>query len=150
MIDYVTGPAPDYSFNYLRLTTFASLPIVVILLSLLFWLVRQCISKMGRQERVDKTIATIAITWFLFYPTIVTYLASSINCTDIEGTWRLYDDLEETCWSGTHLNVVFSISIPGLFLWAFGMPLLGLYLVRRSRHDLAALEFHSDPCIYNS
>ena len=77
-------------------------------------------------------------------------MASSINCTDIEGTWRLYDDLEEVCWKGNHLKIVFAISLPGLFLWAFGMPFLGLYMVKKSRADLAALEFHSDPAIYSS
>ena len=47
---------------------------------------------------LDKTVATIAIIWFIFYPTIVTYLASSINCTVIEDEARLYDDLEEVCF----------------------------------------------------
>lgn len=82
---------------------------------------------------MDNTIATIATIWFLFYPTVVANLASSINCTEIEGKWYLYDDLEEICWGGQHLMIVFSVSIPGLLLWAFGIPLLGLYLVRRAR-----------------
>jgi len=151
MIDYLTGPGPEFSFNYLRLVTFATLPVIVIIFSFFFWLVRGCLSsQMTRQQRVDNTISTIAIIWFIFYPTIVSYLASSINCTEFEGVWRLYDDLEEVCWTGDHSTVVFSISIPGLVLWAFGMPLLGLFLVRRSRMNLAALEFHSDPSIYNN
>ena len=101
MIDYVTGPSPDPSFNYLRLTTFHTLPVAVIVLSFVFWTVRKCVSRlMTWQEQLDKTVATIAIIWFLFYPTIVSYLASSINCTDIEGNWRLYDDLEEICFLG--------------------------------------------------
>ena len=90
-------------------------------------------SQLTGQQRVDYTISTIAIIWFIFYPTIVQYLASSINCVDIEDEWRLYDDLEEVCWQGIHMKVVWSISLPGLVLWAFGMPLFGLFLVRRSR-----------------
>lgn len=35
-------------------------------------------------------------------------------------------------------------------MWAFGMPFLGLYLIRRARYKLASLEFHSDPSIYNT
>ena len=46
--------------------------------------------------------------------------------------------------------IVFSVSIPGLIIWAFGMPLLAFYVVRRARINLAALEFHSDPVIYNT
>ena len=43
-----------------------------------------------------------------------------------------------------------TISLPGLVIWAFGMPFLGLYLVKRAKRNLEALEFHSDPVIYNN
>ena len=46
--------------------------------------------------------------------------------------------------------MLWAISLPGLSLWAFGMPFLGLYLIRRARYKLASLEFHSDPTIYNT
>jgi len=98
MIDYITGPEPSFSFNYLRLATFDLLPIAVIVLSFVFWLVKALCSRMSSQERKDRTIATVAIIWFLFYPTIVSYLASSVNCTRIEEELRLYSDLEEVCF----------------------------------------------------
>ena len=151
MIDYITGPSPKFSFNYMRLTTFTALPFAAIVLSFIFWTLRRLNSAdITWQGQLDKTVATIAIIWFLFYPTIVSYLASSVNCTDVEGQWRLYDDLEEICFKGKHSNVTAAISIPGLILWAFGMPFLGLFLIRRARRNLAALEFNSDPAIYNT
>ena len=42
MIDNITGPDPEISFNYLRLATFFALPVVVIILSFLFWLFKGC------------------------------------------------------------------------------------------------------------
>ena len=99
---------------------------------------------------MDKTISTIAIIWFLFYPTIVSYLAASINCTTIEGTSRLYDDLEELCYQGRHAEIIFSVSIPGLILWAFGIPFLGLFMLKRFLRKLEELEFHSDPKIHKN
>ena len=133
MIDYVTGPDPKARFNYLRLIMFTILPIIVMLLSYVFWLIKGCISKLSKQERDDKTISTIAIIWFLFYPTIVSYIASSITCTDIEGNGvqRLYNDLEEVCFEGKHLQYVYFISVPGMILWAFGVPLLAFFLLRK-------------------
>ena len=131
MIDYLTGPDPSLSFNYLRLLTFYILPLAVIPLSLIFWGVKGCISKLSAQERWDRTVSTINIIWFLFYPTIVSYLASSINCTEIEDTPRLYDDLEEICYQGLHLQIIYFVTIPGLTLWAFGIPLLSFFLLRR-------------------
>ena len=63
---------------------------------------------------------------------------------------RLYDDLEEVCWQGYHLDVVYSISIPGLIFIAFGIPFLGLFLLRRSLRNLKDAEFHSDPKIHGN
>ena len=40
MIDYFTGPDTEYRLNYIRLYTFVSLPVVVIILSVLFWYIR--------------------------------------------------------------------------------------------------------------
>ena len=103
MIDYFTGPDPDSRFNYIRLYSFYALPLIIIPISFLFWFIKGCCSGLTTEQRNDKTISTIAIIWFLFYPTIVGYLANSINCTAIEGTMRLYDDLEEECFTGKHL-----------------------------------------------
>ncbi len=150
MIDYITGPDPEFTFNYTRLVMFFILPVLVMIFSVIFWFARSICARQTMQEKIDKTVSTIAIVWFLFYPTIVSYLASSINCTSIEGTPRLYDDLEEVCYEGRHLKVIYSISIPGLLLWAFGIPFLGLYLIRRSRRVLQAAEFNSDPVIYKN
>ena len=46
------------------------------------------------------------------------------------------------------MSVVYAVALPGLTIWAFGIPLLGLYLVYRARYKLAELQFHSDPSIY--
>ena len=91
LIDNFTGADPEHRFNYIRLYFFYSLPLIVVILSFIFWFIRGCC--MNPKVLLDKTVATIAIIWFLFYPTIVTYLAASINCLEIEGVSRLYDDL---------------------------------------------------------
>ena len=149
MIDYVTGENPEFRFNYMRLFTFSVLPIAVIIFSFIFWCFKACCcNRLSAKRRTDKTVATISIIWYVFYPTIVSYLASSINCTVIEGTNRLYADLEEICFEGNHLLAVYCITIPGLVLWAFGMPILGLILVRRGLRHLEENKFHSNPQIY--
>ena len=86
---------------------------------------------------MDRTISTTAIIWFLFYPKIVEEIAMSINCTKIDGVSRLYNDLEEVCFTGLHLKWLFFVSVPGLIIEAFGIPLLGLYMIRRNKRLLA-------------
>ena len=104
---------------------------------------------MNPKVLLDKTVASISIIWFLFYPTIVTYLAASINCLDIEGVSRLYNDLEEICYEGRHLQIVGYVSYPGLLLWAFGVPLLGYFMLKRFLKQIKDSEYHSDPRIIN-
>ena len=63
---------------------------------------------------------------------------------------RLFNDLEEICYQGQHIVILYTVSLPGLTLWAFGIPLLALYLIKRFRRELAENEFHSDSRIYNN
>ena len=69
MIDYLTGPDPDSRFNYIRLYFFYALPLVVVILSFMFWFCKGCCRK--PKMLLDKTVSSISIIWFLFYPTIV-------------------------------------------------------------------------------
>lgn len=41
--------------------------------------------------------------------------------------------------------VIYAVSIPGLLLWALGVPFLGLYLVKKFRRELEAIEYTIDP-----
>ena len=74
--------------------------------------------------------------YFIFYPTIVSQIAESINCTSIDGTMRLYSDLEEECYAGDHVYILMFVAIPGLILWAFGMPLFYLRRLKKQREQL--------------
>lgn len=92
--------------------------------------------KMIPSERSDKSTATTIIVLFLFYPTIVSILAKSINCVKIEGVNRLFDDLEEECYTGMHLLMILTVSTPGLIAWAIGIPLYALW---KLQSNMAAL-----------
>ena len=96
------------------------------IVSAVFWALKKVINKYDDIERRDKTYSTIIIMLFLFYPTIVSYMAESVNCFELEGVFRLYNDLEQVCYQGTHLWIVFLVSYPGLLLWGLGIPLFAL------------------------
>ena len=85
MIDYVTGADPSLRLNYLKLGAFVAMPLLVFTVSYFFWLIKSCCSKYTSEQRMDRVISTTAIIWFLFYPVTVEEIASSINCTDIDG-----------------------------------------------------------------
>ena len=56
---------------YVRLISFALLPIFIIIISTVFWGIKGCIQNLDSLERRDKTYSSIVIVVFLFYPTIV-------------------------------------------------------------------------------
>lgn len=39
------------------------------------------------------------------------------SCEDIDGTSRLYEDLEVKCYKSTHTLFSFAIAMPALILW---------------------------------
>ena len=40
------------------------------------------------------------------------------------------------------------VSMPGLIIWAFGMPFMGLYVLNTFLNDLREVKFHSDPQVF--
>lgn len=98
LIDTVFELATPIRLFYTRLISFNLIPFVIVIISVVFWAIKKAINKFSNKERKDKTYSTIIIMLFLFYPTIVSYLAESMNCYELEGVSRLYNDLEEVCW----------------------------------------------------
>ena len=117
---------PPLRLNYVRLILFALMPFMIQFFSWLFWVLYGKCKRIHETERRDKGTATAIIVLFLFYPTIVQIIAKSVNCVEIEGEKRLFDDLEELCFEGTHLLIVLTVSLPGLVAWAFGIPVYAL------------------------
>jgi len=113
-----SGGSPSFRLNYLNTIAFALLPFGIFLISAAFWGIYGYCSKMPPQDRIDKTVATAVIVLFLFYPTIVKKMAQSVNCVQIDGVDRLYNDLEEECFTGTHFYIFFFVSLPALLAWA--------------------------------
>ena len=114
------------NFFYLRLILFALLPFGIMLVSTIFWRIKSCLTSLSAVERSDKDYSTVIIVMFLFYPTLVSYMSESVNCYDLEGVLRLYVDLEQQCYSGSHKWIVIFVSVPGILIWALGFPVLSL------------------------
>ena len=84
--------------NYVRLIMYNFLPVIIFCISYLFWYTYGSCKKMDKNSRRDRAFATTVIVLFLFYPTIVSVLAQSLNCRQIDDESRLVRDLEEVCY----------------------------------------------------
>ena len=123
--------------NYIRLILFTLMPFLIQFFSWAFWQVYGRCKKIHPKEISDKGTATAIIVLFLFYPTIVKIVAESVNCIPIEGELRLFNDLEEKCFEGSHLLVLLCVSLPGLIFWAVGIPSYAMWKLFK---NVAALE----------
>ena len=60
-----------------------------------------------------------------------------MNCYEIDtGELWLEADLDIECWSSLHKKWFFSVGIPLLIFWVFGMPLLAFAILFKNRKTL--------------
>ena len=72
----------------------------------------------------------------MFYPTLTNYSLSMFGCTNIDGTLYLSYELQEKCFSGTHMLWIFTMGIPFTLIWVIGIPLCYFLIMWWHRKDL--------------
>lgn len=82
-------------------------------------------------------VSTVIIMLFTVHPDVATMMFSGFACYEIESeeTWLL-EDLDIRCWQGDHTVYALSVALPGLVIWAFGIPLFALGLLIHYRKRL--------------
>ncbi|TNV88176.1 hypothetical protein FGO68_gene8013 [Halteria grandinella] len=96
--------------------------------------------KIKKDKKQGRIIATIIIVLFLVHPTITATMFNAFSCQNIDGTERLYEDLQVICYQSSHKIIAYSVGLPSLFIWGLGIPTYGLILVYRNRKELAKFE----------
>jgi hypothetical protein len=66
----------------------------------------------------------------------VTRAFSLLHCIDVDGTLYLAMDLQEKCFSGRHQSYVLSVGLPQLIVYVIGLPVAGIFIVGKNRHQL--------------
>ena len=140
LMDLVFGQNPSFRLNYVKIIMYALLPIIILGVSALYWWLHGLCTRMKPTDVVDRINATTIIVTFLFYPTIVKVIAQSMNCYTIDDKPRLFEDLEEVCYTGTHFWIMVLVSIPAIMVWAVGIPIYALLKLKINLQQLATLK----------
>ena len=119
---------------------YALLPVIILGVAASYWWLHGLITRMKAIDVIDRINASTIIVTFLFYPTIVKVIAQSMNCIVIDDEPRLFEDLEEVCYTGTHLWIMICVSIPAIIIWAVGIPIYALIKLRTNLISLAKLK----------
>ena len=126
--------SPAAEFFYAKLTMFAMSPFVVVFLVYLYWQWishRQGVSLFAKRlvpattTIKDKLILTACTVIYLIYPSLCVQAFQVFHCTSVGDKQYLAADLEELCWKGRHLLMVFLLAIWILFIQHFvhvGIP----------------------------
>ncbi len=73
---------------------------------------------------------------YLVYPLIVQFFTRTFNCVDIDGDDYLLENLSVNCKDSSFVFITHLVTIPALFVWGGGLPLLAIYLMRdKSNND---------------
>ena len=145
---------------YHKMIMFSTLPPVCVLVSVVFWFFyakcrarcalhgemlpgkkmlvdcRCCrkgppVEKESRQRTLEgQDGVRIAVLLYMLYPTMITQVFSMLACKQVGESRYLKSDLQEMCFEGRHFWWVLLLCVPQLLLYAFAIPLIGVYFCR--------------------
>ena len=121
---------------YAYLLLYLLLPVLLVLLSLLFWRIKAGLQQGGWAYVRSRATATVIVLFFLVHPAVTRQVFSIFHCQDIDGEARLVSDLGVACYVGSHLGWATLGGGLGLLLWVGGIPSASFVLLRDKRHQL--------------
>jgi hypothetical protein len=86
------------------------------------------------RERIIVSGIVVAV---LMHPTLTRRSVQLLTCDMIEGKSYLRSDLEVVCWEGAHAAWAFTVGLPFLVVYAFGIPFISWYLLYKRTHKLS-------------
>lgn len=123
------GGPPSVPIFFQKLIMFALLPFLLFLVCLLFWAIVGRIQKRSIQEFRGKFISSLIVVLFLVHPNIAQTMFRTFNCIEIEGVYRMKENVETICYKGQHLYFILMVAFPSIALWVIGIPLFALLVL---------------------
>jgi hypothetical protein len=70
------------------------------------------------------------------HPDIAKIMFLAFNCIEIEGVFRMKENISNECYSGQHLFYISVVAFPAIGLWVFGIPIIALGVLIRNKRIL--------------
>jgi hypothetical protein len=120
----------------IKLGILATLPVIVIVISLLMWILIWLIR--GVQSLLRKLQSTAAVLLFMLHPTLTRNSFSPFACLKLEsGHSYMLSDMSIECWSASHSRVIFLTALPCILVWVVALPAVVLVLMIRKQGERA-------------
>ena len=131
---------------YQKQVGFAFLPVLIIFVCNFFWFVLKKVrqgrgfvppdSETTTEYYSDRAVLSWVTLLYLAYPTQVTQGLGMMECERVAGSLWLAADLQEHCYVGRHLTMLYLLCLPQVLLYVVGLPLGALLVLFRHRRDL--------------
>ena len=63
------------------------------------------------------------------HPNIATAIFVTFNCIDVDGIYRMKENIQNVCYEGQHMFYISAVGFPGIGLWIFGIPFFALVVL---------------------
>eukprot|EP00899_Mesostigma_viride_P020510 jgi/Mesvir1/28460/Mv15883-RA.1 len=141
---------------------FALAPIAMVFLVSSIWTCRYLFLKAWRATHekfwsyiIHRVIVTIFVVLFFIWPTVTQHILTLISCSEVdkrgaEGPYSEYraaaslywqKDAGVRCFTGDHLVVTLAVGVPGIILFALGVPVASFLFLRHNRAHLETADF---------
>jgi hypothetical protein len=112
---------------------FGTLPVLLVLFLIFFWFVVSRIDKKPAGEYLGKFMSSLIVVLFLVHPNIAKSMFLAFNCIEVDGVYRMKENIKNVCYEGVHLKFVSVLVFPAVGLWVFGIPLLAFLVLLRNK-----------------
>jgi hypothetical protein len=117
------------------------IPLVSVVCCGIFWFVL-----FRRKWSFDGFTASIMVLFYTFFPSIVTRVALTSSCSQYGSKSLLSEALSVKCWSESHWVVIFTVGLPGFFVFVLLIPFV---LARKLIHQRRAETLYYHQKLYD-
>ena len=104
------------------------------MLSILYficWAVGKIIFK--KKKKLNLSLMNLPLVFFLIYPSILNEVLKTVSFKRIEGTDRLYENLDLIRDGEEHRKILRFFTYPGFVVWGLGIPFLSYLIVQNNK-----------------
>lgn len=120
---------------YIKVVICALLPVLLTVVSCLFWGLMNALFKVDLKRSLA---ITIIVLLFVSLPPITSTTFTLLNCTEAFGDGDMYlaVDVSIACWEGEHGAYALRAALPTILFWVLGLPFVAFLILFRKRERL--------------
>ena len=81
-------------------------------------------------------MSSLIVVLFLVHPNIAKSMFLAFNCIEVDGVYRMKENIKNICYYGEHLKFISVLVFPAIGIWVIGIPLLALFILLKNKQTI--------------